>query len=98
MKKLILSAVVLSSLAGCGEGFLRPESSPAYVDGYNDGCTNGSNTAGNLTGQFVRDEARYNAEPDYAQGWLNGNRECNGAILRGNPNNTLEPIEIESPG
>lgn len=96
MKKLILSAVVFSSLAGCGEGLLRLESSPAYVDGYNDGCTNASSAASNLTGQFVRNDARFNAEPDYAQGWLSGNRNCSGEALPADPN-TLEPIDLDGP-
>lgn len=97
MNKLMVSVAVVSSLAGCGEALLRSTSSPAYVDGYNDGCTNASAAGSNLTGQFVRNEARYNAEPDYAQGWLNGSRECNGDALRATPDDTLEQIDLDGP-
>jgi hypothetical protein len=97
MKKLMVLVAILSALAACGDQFLRAGSSQAYLDGYNDGCTNGSSTASNLTGQFTRNEARYNSEPDYASGWLNGNRECNGENLRANPNNPLEQIDLDEP-
>ncbi len=96
MRLLTLTAM-LATLTGCGEGMLRSGSSPAYLDGYNDGCANGSSRAGNLAAQVIRDEARYNAESDYAVGWANGNRECDGESFRANPNNTMEPIEIEAP-
>jgi hypothetical protein len=97
MKKLPVAAAVLSVLTACGNNFLHFGSTHAYADGYNDGCTNGSSTASNLTGQLTRNEARYNSEPDYASGWLNGNRECNGTNLRFNPNNPLEQVDVNSP-
>ncbi|MGZ8218831.1 hypothetical protein [Methylomagnum sp.] len=97
MPKLIALCLTASFLMACSEGLLREASSPAYADGYRDGCANGSSTASNLTGQRTRDEARYNAEPDYAQGWQNGDRECNGENLETNPNNPMEPIDLDGP-
>ncbi len=93
----ILFALIAAALTGCGEKALRSGSSQAYADGYNDGCANGSFRASNLTGQFVRDEARYHSEPDYATGWSDGDRECDGESLRANPNSPMEQIDIEAP-
>jgi hypothetical protein len=97
MHKIMISFLTVSALTGCGEGMPRLGSSQAYLDGYEDGCANGSSTAGNLSGQLIRNEARYNSEPDYATGWSNGNRECNGENLRVNPNNPMEQIDIDGP-
>ena len=84
-------------LSGCGEAFLQQETSQAFNEGYSDGCRNGSSAASNLTGESVRDEARYNTDPEYARGWLNGNRVCNGQNLNLNPNTPSEPIDIDGP-
>lgn len=97
MPRLTALYLLAFLLTACSEGLLREDSSPAYADGYRDGCDDGSSTASNLTGQRVRDEARYNSEPDYAQGWRNGHRECNGENLEFNPNNPSEPIDFDGP-
>ena len=97
MRATALTIALLATLSGCGEEFLRATSSPAFADGYQDGCTNGSSTASNLTGQSVRDEKRYKADPEYAKGWQDGNRACNGGDLRSNPNHPREPITVEGP-
>lgn len=97
MRDFIALLLITVLLSGCGEELLREEASSAFADGYDDGCRNGSSTASNLTGQFIRNEARYNSEPEYARGWLNGNRACNGENLRLNPNMPLEQIDIDGP-
>lgn len=43
---------------------------PAFRQGYADGCAAAGSRAPS------RDEARYTAEPDYAQGWNDGHAIC----------------------
>ncbi|MDB5809909.1 MAG: hypothetical protein JWN94_2031 [Betaproteobacteria bacterium] len=43
--------------------------SPAFRAGYADGCNS-------VTDARKRDEARFKSEPDYAQGWRDGNDIC----------------------
>ena len=96
-KRAALPIALLIALGGCGEDFIRATSSPGFADGYKDGCANGSSTASNKTGQFVRDEKRYNANPEYTRGWQYGNRKCNGENFQINPNNPQDPVLIEGP-
>jgi hypothetical protein len=96
-QKTALVLPLFLALAGCSEELLRETSSPAYAAGYQDGCKNGSSTASNLTGAFIRDEARYKADPDYATGWRSGNRNCDGQSLEVNPNAPLEQIDVDGP-
>lgn len=97
MRALIPFLLIPGLLAGCGDELLRQQANPAFATGYDDGCKNGSSMASNLTGQFIRNEARYNSEPEYARGWQNGNRACNGENLQQNPNNPMEQIDIDGP-
>lgn len=98
MNNRTLLALGLAALInGCGEDFLRETSSPGFADGYRSGCDNGSSTASNKTGQFVRDDKRYLNDAEYARGWRAGNRECDGENFKANPNDPLQPIEIDGP-
>lgn len=89
---------LLSLTTACGQEFMLSHSSPSFADGYRAGCQNGTSNASNKTGEFVRDEKRYETDSEYAHGWRNGNRECNGDSFRGNPNDPLQPIEIDGVG
>jgi hypothetical protein len=98
MRKLAAPLFIALLAAGCGGGeeLLKSDTSPSFVDGYNDGCASGSasveaNPA--ATAVPVRNQARYNNEPDYALGWQNGQRECNGANMELNPNNPMEQTD-----
>lgn len=84
-------------LTGCSEDWLRGNSSPPYADGYRDGCANGTSTASNQNGAFVRDDPRYLNDPEYARGWRSGDRECDGENLMYNPNDAMEPIQVDGP-
>lgn len=96
--RLLPMMIALSALmGGCSESFLRSNSTPAYGDGYKAGCENGTSTASNQTGEFVRDEKRYLNEEEYANGWRAGNRVCGGVNYSGNPNDTMQPIEVDGP-
>lgn len=98
MSTRTLLALGLSALLnGCSEELLRATSSPAYADGYRDGCSSGSARASNLNDALVRDEQRYLNEPDYARAWRAGNRECDGEGFRSNPNDPMQPIQIDGP-
>jgi hypothetical protein len=95
--RYFLNLTLLATLNGCGEAYLKSNSTPAFAEGYKEGCDNGTARASNQTGQFSRNDARYNSEPEYARGWLAGNRECDGSNFHANPNNTLEQIDIDGP-
>jgi hypothetical protein len=99
MQKLIplLLLLIAPVVTGCGEHLLKMESSQAYKDGYNDGCASGSAATNALAGQFTKDMDRYGSDPDYASGWRNGERECNGTDLMTNPNNPFEQRDIDGP-
>ena len=89
---------LLALLTACSADLLNANSSPAYAKGYQDGCANGSSTASNANGMFVRDESRYLNDPEYARGWRTGNRMCNGDHFNANPNDPMEPIQIDGMG
>lgn len=91
---LLMTGLILTA---CSEEILRSNSSPSFADGYQDGCKSGSSTASNLTGQFVRNETRYANDPEYASGWRNGDRECDGQHFNVNPTNPMEPVDIDGP-
>ena len=95
--RLVLLLTQFAFLGACSESFLLSNSSPAYADGYKAGCENGTSTASNLTGEFVRDEKRYLKDEEYANGWRAGNRVCGGVNYSGNPNDSMQPIEIDGP-
>lgn len=95
--KILPIGLLVCLLQACGDEWLRQAATPAFTDGYGDGCRNGSSTASNLTGEFIRNEARYRSEPDYARGWQDGNRTCNGEALNENPYQPLEPVDIDGP-
>jgi hypothetical protein len=97
MRKLIPLFLIAPIVTGCGEQMLKVESSQAYKDGYNDGCASGSAAVNALAGQFTKNMDRYNSEPDYANGWLNGERVCNSTDLTINPNNPFEQRDISGP-
>jgi hypothetical protein len=93
----LITVFSLLILTGCSESLLKYTSTPGYADGYKEGCQNGTEAASNLTGQKVRNNKRYYSEPEYAKGWQAGNRECNGSNFRQNPNNPMQPIDLNGP-
>jgi hypothetical protein len=96
MKALSLLLPLFALLAGCANGLAPLDSTKSYADGYNDGCSSGSSAASNMTGRQVRNEARYTSDPEYASGWRNGQRGCDGDNLRANPNNPMEQVDENS--
>lgn len=91
-RKPLLCVLLAALVAGCAA--LEP--SPAYTDGHRDGCASGTETSDPLAAQTpVQNPARYNADPDYAAGWRDGFRECDGRNMTANPNSPLEQIEID---
>ena len=43
--------------------------SQAYITGFHDGRHSGMKEEGNNFEHYIRDEARYNSDPDYRTGW-----------------------------
>ena len=50
--------------------------SPSYKAGFDDGCHSGRQAAGSYFDQFAKDQARFNSDGDYAQGWSDAFRQC----------------------
>ena len=89
MSRLIIALVVMSLgvLAGCGttDTAMREQGrSESYVLGFHDGRHSGMKEEGNLFEQFIRDEASFENDPDYRDGWLDGEQE--GQTLQYNAN------------
>lgn len=75
--RLVTLHVLITLLAGCGTASSTPGGSvnlggfsPAFKQGYADGCE----SAGSRKER--RNEARYQAEADYMQGWNDGFSVC----------------------
>ena len=80
MSRMIIALVVMSLgvLAGCGttDTAMREQGrSESYVLGFHDGRHSGMKEEGNLFEQFIRDEASFENDPDYRDGWLDGEQE-----------------------
>jgi hypothetical protein len=95
MRTLAFTLLIPLLATGCAEPepIIKADTTPAFADGYRDGCASGSAATLQSLAKAVKDEARYNADPDYAVGWQNGNRECDGGSLDENPNNPMEQID-----
>lgn len=93
--RLLFLIGISALLNGCSLDVLRTNSSPAYADGYRDGCATGSSIASNINGLVVRDEQRYLKDAEYARAWRAGSRKCNGGSFRANPNDPMQPIDID---
>ena len=75
---IVLLSSLFGLLAGCGttDNALREQGrSESYVLGFHDGRHSGMMEEGNLFEQFMRDEASFENNSDYRQGWLDGERE-----------------------
>ena len=74
---VMLCAVVW--LAGCQsthQDLLAKGYPPAFADGFDDGCSSGRQAAGVITGAFRKDVPRYLKDQQYAEGWVDGFRQC----------------------
>lgn len=76
--ELIVMGLVAILLGGCqstreqmmAEGYPAP-----FIDGFEAGCSSGRQAAGALE-SFRKDVPRYLQQPQYAQGWDDGFRQC----------------------
>ena len=76
MHKLSL-ITFLFLMTGCSQDFILSNATPAYADGYRAGCQTGTGEASNISRTVVRDDKRYQNEPDYQTGWDTAQRRCN---------------------
>ena len=75
-------SLVATLLGGCqstreqmtAEGYPAP-----FIDGFEAGCSSGRQAAGALE-SFRKDVPRYLQQPQYAQGWDDGFRQCQAAL------------------
>lgn len=66
-------------LVGCEsthEHMLAQGYPPAFADGFDDGCSSGRQAAGVISGEFRKNVPRYLKDPQYAEGWSDGFRQC----------------------
>ena len=65
-------------VVGCqtSDATLREQGrSDAYVVGFHDGRHSGMQEEGNFLEHFVRDQTRFESDPEYHEGWLAGEAE-----------------------
>jgi hypothetical protein len=60
-----------------------PARAPASADGYMDGCDSGVATQG-VFGRYRKDDVRFGSDPQYAQAWSEGFRQCEQEQMRRN--------------
>lgn len=81
---LIVISLVATLFGGCqstreqmtAEGYPVP-----FIDGFEAGCGSGRQAAGALD-PFRKDVPRYLQQPEYAQGWDDGFRQCQATLER----------------
>jgi len=82
VKHLLLLALTLSLfliLSGCvsqRDSMVQQGYPLSYADGFEDGCHSGKKAGGSMFDQFKKDVRRFQADPQYAQGWSDGFRQC----------------------
>ncbi len=82
VKHLLLLALTLSLfliLSGCvsqRDTMVQQGYPLSYADGFEDGCHSGKKAGGSMFDQFKKDVRRFQADPQYAQGWSDGFRQC----------------------
>ena len=67
----ILCAAILSACTT-----VKPHETQGYRDGYIAGCSSGQVYAGKPGPEAPRDDTRYGVDPQYTQGWKDGQNEC----------------------
>lgn len=77
-KKFFVGALFLALLTGCEttDSSLRESGkNDAYILGFHDGRHSGMKEAGNYLEHMVKDQQRFESDPDYHAGWLDGEEE-----------------------
>ena len=73
---LLLFFITLLSACGTTDGSLRQQGkSEAYILGFHDGRHSGMREAGNNFEHYIKDNIKYESDPDYQAGWLAGEQE-----------------------
>ena len=76
---LIFSFCSMFALFGCAtqkERMVQQGYPLSYADGFDDGCHSGKKAGGSMFDQFRKDVRRFQEDPQYAQGWSDGFRQC----------------------
>jgi hypothetical protein len=72
---VVAAALSLPVVAGCAAPPSGQGLPPASADGFNDGCQSGR-AAQDVLGRARKDVRRLKSDPQYAQGWSDGYRQC----------------------
>jgi len=78
--KLIKSLIIFSlfTLTACGttdSALMDQGRSESYVIGFHDGRHSGMSEEGNRYEHYIKDESRFSTDPNYKQGWIDGESE-----------------------
>ena len=73
---IICGVAFLPGCASQRDTMLKEGYPRSYVDGFDDGCHSGKKAGGSMFDQFKKDVRRFNGDPQYAQGWSDGFRQC----------------------
>jgi hypothetical protein len=73
---IICGVIFLPGCASQRDTMLKQGYPRSYVDGFDDGCHSGKKAGGSMFDQFKKDVRRFNGDPQYAQGWSDGFRQC----------------------
>ena len=73
---LIGCLVITSGCVTQKDAMLQQGYPQSYADGFDDGCHSGKKAGGSMFDQFKKDVRRFSSDPQYAQGWSDGFRQC----------------------
>jgi hypothetical protein len=79
LQRALAALVVAVALAACTstrDALIATGLPPAYAEGYEDGCSSGNAAAGSTFHSATKDDSRYAADSQYAQGWDAGFAKC----------------------
>ena len=70
---IFLIGILAGQLTGCGttdSALTESGRSETYIQGFHDGRHSGMREAGNNYEHYIRDQSKFDSEPDYRDGWL----------------------------
>lgn len=68
--------VIISGCVSQKQRMIKQGYPLSYADGFDDGCHSGKKAGGSMFDQFKKNIRRFETDPQYAQGWSDGFRQC----------------------
>jgi hypothetical protein len=73
---ILITVLALAACTSTRDTLIEQGFSPAYAEGYDAGCSSGNAAAGSTFHSPSKDDSRYAADSEYAQGWDAGFAKC----------------------